>query len=64
MDTNGDELTIKSPGLLVTDPIFAVMLVVPADWPVTCPKLVTVATLVVEELHVATPFKLKVVPLL
>lgn len=31
MDTNGEELTIKSAGLLLTDPIFAVMLVVPAD---------------------------------
>lgn len=62
MDTNGEALTIKSAGLLVTDPIFAVMLVVPDDWPVTNPKLVTVATLVSDEAQVATPFRLKVVP--
>src|SRR6266496_39192 len=35
-----------------TDPDWAVMVVVPADWPVATPAVLTVATLVLDEIQV------------
>jgi hypothetical protein len=38
--------------VLLTDPCCAVMVAVPADWPVAKPKLVILTTLLAEELQV------------
>jgi len=46
----------------LTEPCCAVMIAVPADWPVTWPKLLMLATLVAEELQVTTSVTLAVEP--
>ena len=48
--------------LPLTEPCWAVMVAVPADWPVTWPKLLMLATLVAEELQVTTSVTLAVEP--
>jgi len=46
----------------LTEPCCAVMVAVPADWPVTWPKLLILATLVAEELQVTESVTLAVEP--
>lgn len=53
IETRLDPSTIRDAELLLIVPIFAVIIVVPDDWPVTTPETPTVAMLVSEEDHVA-----------
>ena len=60
-DVSGDDSTTRA-AVPLTEPCCAVMVAVPADWPVTWPELLMLATLLAEELHVTALVMVWVLP--
>jgi hypothetical protein len=61
MEARVDDATTTA-AFPLTDPCDAVMVAVPADWPVARPKLVILTTLLAEELQVTVPVMGPVLP--
>ena len=60
-DSSGDALTTRA-AVPITDPCRALMVALPADWPVAWPELTMLATFVADELQVTALVMVRLLP--